>query len=295
MDTSTAMLCTAVMDGGTLMAEKNILAQRGHAELLLPAIEEVLAEAGVSRQELAGIITGVGPGSYTGIRIAVTAAKSLAWTLDVPVVGISSLEMLGFGAWASGAGISARELASAAQAEGTSAGGANAAQSTTAGEAIAAQGTTAGGAKAAEGSARAQGVSGTEWVVPLMDARRGQVYTALFETAPGCLPRRMEPDAIRLMKSWADELGALYTALPEEARPAIVTLAGDADKHREAAESLRPLLGDALRVTEYAPEGGFAGLLGAARLLRGGQDAAHGLVPNYTQLAEAEVNKLRMP
>ncbi|WP_223068129.1 tRNA (adenosine(37)-N6)-threonylcarbamoyltransferase complex dimerization subunit type 1 TsaB [Paenibacillus caui] len=258
MDTSTATLCTAVMEDGQLLAEHNFLAQRGHAEYLLPAVQEVLKASGTAQRELGGIIVGLGPGSYTGIRIAVTAGKSLAWSLGIPVVGVSSLETLALGAWARGAGIAAGDLA-----------------------------------PAAEGRSLAGAGSGTEWVVPLMDARRGQVYTALFEAAPGRLTRRLEPDAIRLMADWAEALGAKWAALPAEARPSVVTLAGDAARHAEAAESLRPLLGTALRVTEYAPEGVWAGLLGAARLLRGERDEAHALQPNYTQLAEAEAKQLR--
>lgn len=299
LDTSTGVLCTSVMDGGKLLAERNILAQRGHAELLLPAIQEVLKEAQVNQRELAGIIAGVGPGSYTGIRIAVTAGKSLAWTLGIPVAGISSLEIMALGAWAQGAGITAADLALTAEAEAFAEGAA--AEKFTAAvngtdAAVADKGTGAAPDLQAPlnvGNAGAKGAG--EWVVPLMDARRGQVYTALFEAAPGRLTRRLEPDAIRLMETWADELGGLWTALPEEARPAVVTLAGDTAKHAAAAEKLRPLLGNALRVKEYAPEGGFAGLLGAVRLLRGQQDDSHELQPNYTQLAEAEANKLRMP
>lgn len=350
MDTSTAVLCVAVMDGGKVLAERNILAQRGHAELLLPAIKDALAEAGWVQQELDGIIVGVGPGSYTGIRIAVTAGKSLAWTLGIPVAGVSSLEIMALGAWAQGAGLTAADLAPALAAETEAAGAASGAGSSAGradssrvvsgensrdvsdadsevvsdadsskvvsgendeavsskvvgsenNEAVSSRVVSSenNGAVSSGGvsGADSKGVSSTgEWVVPLMDARRGQVYTALFEVAPGRLTRRLEPDAIRLMETWVEELGALWTALPEDARPSLVTLAGDTAKHAAAAEKLRPLLGERLRITEYAPEGGYAGLLGAARLLRGERDDSHGLQPNYTQLAEAEANKLRMP
>ncbi len=261
MDTSTAMLCTAVMEGAAVLAENNLLAQRGHAELLMPAVRDVLQASGTKQHELSGIIAGVGPGSYTGIRIAVAAGKSLAWSLGIPVVGISSLEMLGLGAWAQGAGLAAGDLLAAAE-----------------------------GREAAPATGAA---SAAEWVVPLMDARRGQVYTALFETAPGIMPRRLEPDGIRQMADWTASLAALWSALPPEVRPSAVTLAGDADKHAATAELLRPLLGDALRITEYAPQGAWGGLLGAARLLRGEHGDPHQLQPNYTQLTEAEVNKLQ--
>ncbi|AWB43625.1 tRNA (adenosine(37)-N6)-threonylcarbamoyltransferase complex dimerization subunit type 1 TsaB [Paenibacillus sp. CAA11] len=257
MDTATATLVVAVMERGRVLAEHNMLAERGHAEYLLPACADVLQAAGITRSELTGIAVGVGPGSYTGIRIAVTAAKTLAWSLGLPVAGISSLEALALGAYAKGAGLTAADLEPAVE----------------------------GGRGAAPGP--------VEWVVPLMDARRGQVFTALFEAAPGSLTRRLEPDGIRLMADWTEALGALWSSLAAEDRPSKVTLAGDIEKHAAAAEALRPLLGEALCVAPYAPEGAFAGLLGAARLLRGEQDDVHSLLPNYTQLAEAEANRLR--
>ena len=60
----------------------------------MPAIEEVLNETGVKPAELDRIVVAKGPGSYTGVRIGVTIAKTLAWTLKKDLVGISSLEVL---------------------------------------------------------------------------------------------------------------------------------------------------------------------------------------------------------
>lgn len=66
----------------------------GHGRMLIPKIEEVLAEAGVAREELGAIAVSLGPGSYTGIRIGVTAAKTLSWALGCELVGVATLEAL---------------------------------------------------------------------------------------------------------------------------------------------------------------------------------------------------------
>ena len=60
----------------------------------MPAVEKLLKECGVKPKELTKIVVGAGPGSYTGVRIGVTAAKTLAWSLQIPIVGVSSLEVV---------------------------------------------------------------------------------------------------------------------------------------------------------------------------------------------------------
>ena len=63
-----------------------------HGRNLIPAIRDLLGEAGLSPRDLGLIAVGLGPGSYTGLRIGVTAAKTLAYTLKLPLVGFDSLE-----------------------------------------------------------------------------------------------------------------------------------------------------------------------------------------------------------
>jgi tRNA threonylcarbamoyladenosine biosynthesis protein TsaB len=70
------------------------LAGKTYSELLLTAIEEMLREAEVTLQELSGIVVVSGPGSFTGIRIGVSAAKGLAEGLEIPAIALSRLELL---------------------------------------------------------------------------------------------------------------------------------------------------------------------------------------------------------
>lgn len=69
---------------------------RGQAERLIPLIEEILAEAGVSWRNLTRIGVGTGPGNFTGIRISVSAARGLALGLEIPAIGVSAFEALAF-------------------------------------------------------------------------------------------------------------------------------------------------------------------------------------------------------
>jgi tRNA threonylcarbamoyladenosine biosynthesis protein TsaB len=81
----------AVQDGpATHTWEINIPGGRGRS--LLPEIEQLLLRAKLDNSELAAILTGVGPGSYTGLRIACTAARTLALALGIPCAGVNSFE-----------------------------------------------------------------------------------------------------------------------------------------------------------------------------------------------------------
>jgi tRNA threonylcarbamoyladenosine biosynthesis protein TsaB len=63
-----------------------------HGKLLLPSVEDLLKQAGLRRPDYVAV--GIGPGSYTGLRIGVTVARTLAWTWEVPLLGIHSLTAL---------------------------------------------------------------------------------------------------------------------------------------------------------------------------------------------------------
>ena len=93
IETSTESCSVALSCNGELIVRSEF-APRRHAELLLPMCEEVLAEAGVTRRQLDVIAVGRGPGAFTGVRLAISAAHGMALALDVPVVPVSSLAAL---------------------------------------------------------------------------------------------------------------------------------------------------------------------------------------------------------
>lgn len=87
---SVAVAVTDVVTARVL-ARAELTNQSEHAARLLPAIEEVLEAAGVSRSSLGGIVVGEGPGSFTGVRVAAATAKGLCRSLGVPLWAVSSL------------------------------------------------------------------------------------------------------------------------------------------------------------------------------------------------------------
>ena len=77
-------------------------ARRASNTQLLPRIDAALAAQGVEKSEIACVVCGRGPGSFTGVRIALATAKGMASALGVPLVGVSSLDAVAWGAWHAG-------------------------------------------------------------------------------------------------------------------------------------------------------------------------------------------------
>ena len=93
-DTSAAHCAAAFVQDGAVVLARSESMQRGQAERLMPFLQEVLAEARAGWGDLAGLAVGIGPGNFTGVRIAVAAARGLALGLGVPAIGISTFELL---------------------------------------------------------------------------------------------------------------------------------------------------------------------------------------------------------
>jgi len=259
IDTSTAAIAAALVRNGDVIGSVQAMAERNHSVLTVTKLKELLDSCGVHATELDAIAVGRGPGSYTGMRIAVTIGKTLAWTWKKLLVGVSSLEALAYGA---------RQSAETAA---------------------------------------------SDWFIPIMDARRGQVYTALFAAEPDGSWSRLAQDGIRLMHDWVDQVAGLYhtrqnqngdqaqdqdqaQAQAQDQRSSQLSvrlwIVGDLSLHEAEGKRLNELLGGNVELRLTVMEGAAVAQLGAARLLRGEQDDVHSFVPNYTQLAEAEVKLL---
>lgn len=220
IDTSNLVLSVAVVEGKQVLGEYTTNLKKNHSIRLMPAISMLLDELGVAPEELNGIAVAHGPGSYTGVRIGLTTAKSLAWALGTPIVGISSLEAI------------------------------------------------------ASNSTYFPGM-----VSPLVDARRGQVYTACFKNG-----ERLADDRVRLIADWAVEL--------KKANQSVLFLGDDSVLHKEV---IMEVLGEMARFgpAEWnAPRAAFVARVGLEKLEKGLHVDLDTFIPQYLQLAEAEAKWL---
>jgi len=93
-DTATPFVTVALHDGEDVVAELRSERSMKHGEQLAPLVEQALAEAGLVRQDLTAIAVGVGPGPFTGLRVGLVTARTLALVLEIPVYGVCSLDVL---------------------------------------------------------------------------------------------------------------------------------------------------------------------------------------------------------
>ena len=96
IETATEQVGVAVGGHEGIIATFEVTRGRRHAEILTPAIEFVLAQADIEMDEIGCVAVDVGPGLFTGMRVGISAAKALALALRVPMIGISSLDLLAF-------------------------------------------------------------------------------------------------------------------------------------------------------------------------------------------------------
>jgi tRNA threonylcarbamoyladenosine biosynthesis protein TsaB len=248
LDTSTSALSIAILEEGQLLQEAHIQADRTHSLHLMPMIQEIIQAAGTKLSDLSGIAVGVGPGSYTGVRIGVTAAKTLAWTLKLPIIGVSSLEAVALGA-----------------------------------------------AMFDRNEHIEENNNQPHWIVPLMDARRAQVYTGLY-TLSGDQWQCLAIDGIRLVERWLEQLAQAVKAdqltqlaLSKKMR---ISFVGEMASFLEPLQIFSTLYACQTQIRNVEVSALHIGLLGSLRLAAGERDNVHQIIPNYTQLTEAEANLL---
>ena len=222
IETANAPLSVAVVKDGKVMAEVVQNIKLTHSAGAMPAIETILANVGVKPSELDAIAVSEGPGSYTGVRIGVTLAKTLAWTLQKPLVGVSSLKVL---------------AANATLYDGL--------------------------------------------ICPIFDARRGNVYTAVYKGT--------ELDVV--IEDYHDHIDGLLARLKELAAP-ILFVGTDVDVFWD--KIVEVLEQNAYRAPFHAdlPRASAAIRLASTQALPS-VEAVHHFTPQYKRIAEAEANWLK--
>ena len=122
IDTSSKFLSIAVSEDKNIIKEESYLLDRQHSSQLVPKIKELLKKSRLSIKKIDGFVIGIGPGSFTGLRIGVSTVKGFGIALGKPCIGVASIDAI---------------------------------------------------------ACNAVGVSGNE-IIPVIDAKRGQVYAAIY-------------------------------------------------------------------------------------------------------------------
>lgn len=222
IDTSNFVLGIALYEDGKVIGEYITNLKKNHSIRAMPAIEQLMKECDIKPKDLSKIVVAKGPGSYTGVRIGVTIAKTLAWTLNIPLVGVSSLEVL----------------------------------------------------------AASVGRYFDGYVSPLFDARRGQIYTGLYQFTSNDV-EIVKNDHLILSTDWIQQLAPI--------KQRILFVGNDLPLHQEVIEDglgELALLADAV---DFNPRPSILAMLGETRQA----EEIHTFTPNYIRLAEAEANWLK--
>jgi len=221
MDTSHHVMGVALLQEDKIIGEITTNLAKNHSVRLMPAVEQLMKEVAMKPEDLDKIVVAKGPGSYTGVRIALSTAKSMAWALDIPIVGVSSLEVLAY-----------------------------------------------------------QGRLFQGYICPFFDARRGLVFTGVYQWKGNDLKAVFEEKNMPMEE--------LLLKLKEEGQ-SVLFLSPDLEKHEE---NIQKILGNQAVIPEGPYHISSAGHLGLAGL-SAETDLTHQLTPNYLRLAEAEANWLK--
>lgn len=228
IDTSREIGAIGLVSEQGVLGEINVRLYRQHSERLLPNIDFILKETGFTINDLEGIGVTIGPGSFTGLRIALATVKTFVQVLNIPVIGISTLDHLAY---------------NLTQKEG--------------------------------------------WLVPVIDARRERVYTALYHN--------WAPD-IRSRKKWSEKalpLSQLIEELKKIASKDTFYLIGDGCREYRDYFSRTDLNIEFAPDSVSLPRGGSLAELSRYYLQQGIKNDYLELLPNYLKKPQAEINWLK--
>ncbi len=96
IDSSSLVASVALADESTIIAEYTINMKKTHSRTLLPMIDEIIKMTSADKKDIDAIAVTKGPGSFTGLRIGASTAKGLALALEIPIIGISTIETMAY-------------------------------------------------------------------------------------------------------------------------------------------------------------------------------------------------------
>ncbi len=94
IDSSSLVASVAIANDDVIVAEYTVNLKKTHSQTLLPMIHEIFVMTGLDKKEIEAIAVSNGPGSFTGLRIGAATAKGLALALDIPIIPVSTIEMM---------------------------------------------------------------------------------------------------------------------------------------------------------------------------------------------------------
>ncbi|ELR69557.1 putative molecular chaperone [Fulvivirga imtechensis AK7] len=97
IETATTVCSVALHDNNELLGSQSLFIDKSHSGLLAPSIKSLVEYCGYTINDLSAVAVSEGPGSYTGLRIGVSAAKGLCFSLDIPLIAVSTLEAMARG------------------------------------------------------------------------------------------------------------------------------------------------------------------------------------------------------
>ena len=97
IETATQVCSVALHENGQLLGVQTLHFEKSHSSMLATMIKNVLSDCGITFKNLAAVAISEGPGSYTGLRIGTSSAKGLCFSLDIPLIAVSTLEAMAFG------------------------------------------------------------------------------------------------------------------------------------------------------------------------------------------------------
>ncbi len=98
VDTSTEFLTVSLINGGKVIADYNLVGKLSHSALLVPTVKKALIKAKKRLKDVGLFAVGIGPGSFTGLRVGVTAMRAFSITLHKPIIGVPTMDAIAYNA-----------------------------------------------------------------------------------------------------------------------------------------------------------------------------------------------------